>query len=71
MVYREIKFLIRASLGRNEWALLVYYPDKVDGRATVSKFTGTPQQATAAARRKIDKWLQNDKRKVRAVSSST
>jgi hypothetical protein len=58
MVYREIKYLVRASLGRNEWALLIYYPDKADRRATVSKFTGTPQEATAAARRKIDKWLQ-------------
>ncbi len=63
MVYREIKYLIRASLGRNEWALHVYYPDNAGRKATVSHFHGTPQEATAAARRKIDTWLREQRRK--------
>ena len=54
MVYQGIKYLIRASLGRNEWALHIYYPDIANGKATMSKFTGTPQETTAAARRKIE-----------------
>jgi hypothetical protein len=63
MVYQGIKYLIRASLGRNEWALHIYYPDNADGKATVSKFTGTPQEATAAGRRKIATWLREQKRR--------
>ena len=71
MTHEGIEYVIRVGIGRDEWALLIYYPDKIDGKATVSKFTGTPQEATAAARRKIDKWLQLQKRKGRAASSST
>ena len=65
MVYQEIKYLIRACLGRNEWALYVYYPDNASGSATVHRFVGTPQEATAAARRKIDTWLREQHRKGR------
>jgi hypothetical protein len=63
MVYEGIKYLIRASLGRNEWALHIYYPDNAGGKATVSKFTGTPQEATAAARRRIESWLKRQRRR--------
>jgi hypothetical protein len=70
VIYQQIKYLIRASLGRNEWALHVYYPENADGKATVSKFTGTPQEATAAARRKIDTWLMEQKRSSRSRSNS-
>jgi hypothetical protein len=65
MVYQGIKFLIRASLGRNEWALHIYHPDNAAGSATVHKFIGLPQEATAAARRKIDTWLREQRRKPR------
>jgi hypothetical protein len=70
MIYQDINFFIRASLGRNEWALHIYYPDKADGKATVSKFTGTPVEATAAARRRIDKWLQNQRWKARLAGEA-
>jgi hypothetical protein len=52
-----------ASLGRDEWVLLIYFPDKPDGKATVSKFTGTRAVVAGAARRKIDNWLSEKKRK--------
>jgi hypothetical protein len=70
MFYQDIKYLIRASLGRNEWTLHVYYPDNADGKATVSKFTGAPQEATAAARHKIDTWLREQKRRSRSRSNT-
>jgi hypothetical protein len=41
MSYQVIEYQARASLGRNEWMLLIHYPDKANGKATVSKFTGT------------------------------
>jgi hypothetical protein len=63
MVYRQIENQLRAGLGRNEWVILVYYPDKADGKATVAKFRGTLEGANADARHKIDTWLKEQKRK--------
>jgi hypothetical protein len=63
MVYEQIEYQVRASLGRNEWVLLIYYPDKADGKATVAKFRGTLEGANADARSKIDYWMKDHKRK--------
>jgi hypothetical protein len=27
VTYEDVEFVIRAGLGRNEWTLLIYYPD--------------------------------------------
>ena len=43
----------------DEWVSLIYFPDKADGKATVSKFTGTRAVAAGTARRKINNWLRN------------
>ena len=53
MIYQGIEYQLRANLGRDEWVLLIYFPNKPDGKATVSKFTGTREAAAAAAPRKI------------------
>jgi hypothetical protein len=63
MVYEQIEYQVRASLGRNEWVILLYYPDKSDGKATASKFVGTKEEAAGAARCKIDNWLHQQKRR--------
>jgi hypothetical protein len=63
MIYRQIEYQLRAGLGRNEWVILIYYPDKADGKATVAKFSGTIEAANADARSKIDYWLKDQKRK--------
>jgi hypothetical protein len=63
MVYEQIDYQVRASLGRNEWVILIYYPDNADGKSTTAKFTGTKAQAAGAARRKIDNWLREQKRR--------
>ena len=63
MVYQQIEYQVRASLGRNEWALLIYYPDNADGKATVYNFSGTRDEAVTVARRKIEIWLNGQKRK--------
>jgi hypothetical protein len=31
MTYEDMEFVIRAGLGGNEWTMLIYYPDNVDG----------------------------------------
>jgi hypothetical protein len=38
MVYEQIEYQVRASLGRNEWVILIYYPDNADGKSTAAKF---------------------------------
>ena len=45
MNYQQIEYQVRASLGRNEWVILIYYPDNADGKSTNSKFTGTKREA--------------------------
>jgi hypothetical protein len=71
MTHEGIEYVIRVGIGRNEWALLIYYPDKADGKPVVAKFTGTREAANAVARRKIDNCLKEQKRKARSASSST
>ena len=68
MTHEGIEYVIRVGIGRNEWALLIYYPDKTDGKPVVAKITGTREAANAVARRKIDK---DQKREARSASSST
>jgi hypothetical protein len=63
MVYQHLEYQVRASLGRNEWVILIYYPDNAGGKSTNSKFTGTKEEAVGAARHKIDNWLKEQKRK--------
>lgn len=63
MIYREIEYQLRAGLGRKEWVILIYYPDKPDGKATVAKFRGTLEGASTDARSKIDYWMKDQKRK--------
>jgi hypothetical protein len=63
MHYEGVEYVVRASLGRAEWALLIYFPDKApDTRPTVVKFTGSREEAGAAARRRIDNWIKREQR---------
>jgi RNA-directed DNA polymerase len=50
MIYEQIEYQVRASLGRNEWVILIYYPDNPEGKSTTAKFTGTKAEAAGAAR---------------------
>jgi hypothetical protein len=63
MIHEGIEYTIRASLGRDRWAVLVYFPDNTDERAMVSQFGGTKHAAEGWARRLIDNWLQRQHRK--------
>jgi hypothetical protein len=37
MVYQQIEYQVRASLGRNEWVILIYYPDNAGGNHRVHR----------------------------------
>jgi hypothetical protein len=51
MIYEDVEFVIRAGLGRNEWTLLIYYPDNADGNPTVLQFSGSRHDAIAHRRK--------------------
>jgi hypothetical protein len=53
MIYQQIEY--RASLGRNEWVILICYPDKANGKATVSKFA--ERRGRRCRPSQIDNWL--------------
>jgi hypothetical protein len=61
MVYEGVEYVVRASLGRDQWTLLIYFPDRAD--PTVVKFSGLRDEAGAAARRRIDNWIKRQKTK--------
>ena len=64
MNYEGVDYVVRASLGRDQWTLLIYFPDNsVAGAATVVKFSGTRDEASAVARRRIDNWMKRQQRK--------
>jgi hypothetical protein len=56
MEHMGIEFAVRARLGRNRWALTILPKNR--GPITLD-FTGTRDQAVAAAHQSIDRWLAN------------
>ena len=55
MTYEGIEFVIRAGLGRNEWAVTIHFPDASEllARSSVVKVTGTRDEAIATAQKRI------------------
>ena len=39
MTYEGVEYAIRAGLGRNEWVLLISFPDNVGGNPSVVNFS--------------------------------
>jgi hypothetical protein len=64
MTHEGIEFVIRAGLGRDQWTVLIYFPDASDAlaRSSVVRFTGTRDEARAVACRRIDNWLKKQQR---------
>ena len=58
MNYEGISFEIRAGLGRNEWTLLIAYPDR---RNFVTQANGSRDDAIAAAYRRIGAWIRRQR----------
>ena len=71
MTYEGIEFVIRAGLGRNEWAVTIHFPDASEplARSSVVKVTGTRDEAIALAHERILNWLKRQKLTARATSS--
>ena len=62
MTYEEIEFVIRAGLGRNEWVLLISFPDNIGGNPSVVNFSGSRKDALAEAKKRIDNWVKRLKK---------
>ncbi len=67
MTHERISFDIRAGLGRNEWTLLIAYPDRAE--PFVTQATGSRDDAIAAAHKRIDARLRRQRRKALVNSS--
>ena len=63
MNYEGIEYVVRASIGHNQWVVLIYYPDNAEGNAATFNFEGPKHEAGAAARRRIQNWLERQLRK--------
>jgi hypothetical protein len=55
--YEGIEYAIRAGLGRNEWVLLISFPDNVGGNPSVVNFSGTWTDALAESKKRIVNWV--------------
>jgi hypothetical protein len=53
MTYEGIEYALRAGLGRNEWVLLISFPDNIGGNPSVVNFSGTRNDALGEARKRI------------------
>ena len=68
MNYEGIECEIRAGLGRNEWAIVIYFPDASDPFASVVTFQGTREEANSMARRRIRNWLNRQRHREPTVA---
>ena len=66
MTHEGINFDVLAGLGRNEWTLLISYPDKKE--PSVSHAIGSRADAIATAHKRIDGWTQRQRRKARLAT---
>ena len=59
MTYEGIEFVVRAGLGRNEWAVTIHFPDASEplARSSIVKVMGTRDEAIATAHKRIEGWL--------------
>ena len=69
MTYEGIDYAIRAGLGRNEWVLLLSFPDNAGGNPSVVNFSGSRNDALAEAKKRINNWMKRLKKKRRAACS--
>ena len=70
MNYEGIEYVIRAGLGRNEWTIVISFPDASEPltRSSVISFQGTREEANSEARKRIRKWQKRQREKSRAIS---
>jgi hypothetical protein len=69
MHYEGIEYVVRGSIGRDQWTLLIYFPNNPDGKATAANFSGTRDEANGSARRRIDSWLKRQRKKLAGESA--
>ena len=67
MTYAGIEYAIRAGVGRNEWVLLISFPDNAGGGPTALHYSGSRNDALAEGKKRINSWLRRQKK--RAASS--
>ena len=71
MNYKGIEYVIRAGLGRNEWTIVISFPDASEPLtwSSVISFQGTREEANSEARKRIRKWQKRQREKSHAPTS--
>jgi len=61
MNYKDIEYVVRARPGRDQWTFVISYPRRAN--PTEVPFSGSRDEAIAAACRRIDRWLEKQRTK--------
>ena len=56
-----IEYVIRAGLGRDEWTILISFPEAAWAKSSAVKFHGTREEANSEARKRIRNWLKRQR----------
>jgi len=59
MNYKGIEYVVRARPGRDQWTFVISYPRSAN--PTEVRFSGSRDEAIAAACRRIDSWLKRQR----------
>src|SRR5258708_3243942 len=59
MNYKGIEYVVRARPGRDQWTFVISYPPSAN--PTEVRFSGSRDEAIAAACRRIDGWLKRQR----------
>ena len=63
MIYAGIEYAIRAGVGRNEWVLMISFPDNAGG-PTALHYSGSRNDALAEGKKRINSWLRRQKKRL-------
>ena len=65
MNYEGVEYVIRAGLGRNEWAIVIHFPGASEAlaRSSVVRLQGTREEANSVAHERIRNWLKRQRLK--------
>ena len=64
MIYAGIEYAIRAGVGRNEWVLMISFPDNAGGGPTALHYSGSRNDALAEGKKRINSWLRRQKKRL-------
>jgi hypothetical protein len=73
MDYEGVEYVVRAGLGRNEWAIVIHFPGASEAlaRSSVVRLQGTREKANSVAHERTRNWLKRQRLMSGAASQQT